>query len=286
MSTPQRLPNAQYLNIEDIVNLSVNNTVEGIEGTVAKVDKPYAGQDFTFQIITISQGRSSIQCQVWNREDLSYLRGRSVAIECSLGKNDSAIGVVTDEYKGAIRLKIKETAIIDDLSSSNPPQQQPHNATRTPPRPSQGNAGQQRPAAPQRGQQQPQRTPQRPQQYRQPAKGPINGQTVGMAINQAIGVIKGVYTTPQTLSNLIETPEFSRQLHALASDIIRVSMLLESGGLAEPIKKRSGSESRPIEAEAEPEPEQVQPEPDPEPQYHHQEDQGFTDGLADDEIPF
>lgn len=89
-------------------------------------------------------------------------------------------------------------------------------------------------------------------------KKPVNGATVGMAINQAIGIIKD--TQPEApLADYYLTPAFGKELHTLASDIIRVSAYLEAGNLAEPSNKRNAPPPAP-EPEPEPEPEPTEPE--------------------------
>lgn len=70
----------------------------------------------------------------------------------------------------------------------------------------------------------------------------IQGQTVGMAINQAVGIIKE--TVPKDVTGCVDpayfqSPDFSRDLHTIASDIIRVSAMLEAGKLAPSAKHRA-----------------------------------------------
>ncbi len=65
-----------------------------------------------------------------------------------------------------------------------------------------------------------------------PTTGPINGQTVGMAVKEAVGIVTEGghdWTAPSTW----------KFLHEVASDIIRVSRLLEMGKLAPPIRERA-----------------------------------------------
>jgi hypothetical protein len=82
-----------------------------------------------------------------------------------------------------------------------------------------------------------------------PAGASILGATVGMAINQAIGILKEC-RPDGTFEDYYSTPEFSKDLHIIASDIIRISQLLEKSKLASPVKDRAPS---PV---PEPEPEQ------------------------------
>ena len=119
-----------------------------------------------------------------------------------------------------------------------------------------------------------------PGQTRAPAasgKRPINGATVGMAINQAIGIIKD--TQPDApLSGYYLTAAFGKDLHTLASDIIRVSTYLEAGNMADPSNKRNA-----------PPPPPPAPEPEPEPAQNTGGDNGqafSTDGPDDESVPF
>jgi hypothetical protein len=67
----------------------------------------------------------------------------------------------------------------------------------------------------------------------------IQGQTVGMAIKEALAILaKGNDAK-------LHTPEFWAQVHQLASDIIRVSQLLEKGKLAPSARDRMNPPQQP-----------------------------------------
>lgn len=66
----------------------------------------------------------------------------------------------------------------------------------------------------------------------------INGQTVGMAMKEALAVLTSGLTHDEVVERLI-APSFWASVHEVASDIIRVSTLLEAGNLAKPIKDRA-----------------------------------------------
>lgn len=68
---------------------------------------------------------------------------------------------------------------------------------------------------------------------------PVFGATVGMAINQALENFRHCYA-PADFAAMMKTPFFSAALHEQASDIIRVSRMLEAGKLAAPVKVRAG----------------------------------------------
>jgi hypothetical protein len=159
----------------------------------------------------------------------------------------SGQGMSLGEYKGNVKLTIGEKCKINVVGGAP--------ATSTPTRTSAPAGGQGRPAA-------------------APASGPIFGATVGMAINQAIGIIKD--TCPDaTLPTYYLTADFSKDLHTLASDILRVAALLEKGKLAPAVKDRQPAPPPPA------------PEPEPEPVH---EDQATNPGpsMLDDgtDVPF
>jgi hypothetical protein len=75
----------------------------------------------------------------------------------------------------------------------------------------------------------------------------INGQTVGMAMKEALLLVGG----PEVGDTMnVNTPEFWAQVHTTASDIIRVSAMLESGRLAPSPKSRQGAGAAPEAKEA------------------------------------
>lgn len=73
------------------------------------------------------------------------------------------------------------------------------------------------------------------------AGGVIHGATVGMAINQANGIIiagtNGMKSEDR--EKFFDSPEYSRRLWTIASDIVRVSTLMEKGKLATAPKDRA-----------------------------------------------
>lgn len=80
------------------------------------------------------------------------------------------------------------------------------------------------------------------------ASSAIHGATVGMAINQACGLIKDTQQ-PLELSYL-HSPAFSKDLYLIASDIIRISRVLESGKLAPNPAQRADPEFAKKQADA------------------------------------
>lgn len=68
----------------------------------------------------------------------------------------------------------------------------------------------------------------------------INGQTVGMAMKESMALLTKDLTPEQVVQRVIQ-PAFWEAVHEVASDVIRVSLILEAGKLAKPVKERVGN---------------------------------------------
>jgi hypothetical protein len=68
---------------------------------------------------------------------------------------------------------------------------------------------------------------------------PVMGVTVGMAINNAMTLLTSKLTHDEMVGRII-TPVFWSSVHEVASDIIRISRVLESGKLAPSVRERTG----------------------------------------------
>lgn len=86
----------------------------------------------------------------------------------------------------------------------------------------------------------------------------IPGQTVGMAMKEAIGLSISAFRNTSTEAPDIGSPEFWEMVHIAASDIIRVSQMLERGHLAPSAKARATPQPARTPV---PPPRQRQPEP-------------------------
>lgn len=69
--------------------------------------------------------------------------------------------------------------------------------------------------------------------------GNPNGATVGMAINQACAMIRETEEFAEGGMDYLKSPQFSQDLYVNASDILRISRVLESGKLADSPKHRA-----------------------------------------------
>ena len=67
---------------------------------------------------------------------------------------------------------------------------------------------------------------------------PVFGATVGMAIKEALVLLTTDLGHDDIISSVI-TPHFWKAVHEVSSDIIRVSLLLEKGKLAPPVRDRT-----------------------------------------------
>jgi hypothetical protein len=111
---------------------------------------------------------------------------------------------------------------------------------------------------------------------------------VGAAINQAISIIRDHHP----VEGYFESPQFSKDLHTLASDIIRVATYLESGHLAAPAKDRAKDGPAPAPV-PEPAPtqyvrEEPKPAPAQRPAYVPPEPPMAydTEEVLEDDVPF
>jgi len=75
----------------------------------------------------------------------------------------------------------------------------------------------------------------------------VAGVTVGMSINNALTLLTSKLTHDEMIERVI-TPSFWASVHEVASDIIRLSRLLEAGKLSEPIRVRTGetAQNKPV----------------------------------------
>lgn len=79
------------------------------------------------------------------------------------------------------------------------------------------------------------------------AGGAVHGMTVGMALNNAVRLI--THSAEPLTQEYLDSPEFSKEVHRIASDLIRVSGFLEAGRLAPSAKERADPEAAKREAE-------------------------------------
>lgn len=212
------------------------------EAVVSNVQTKQTRNGKTYYTCTLADPYSqniAIDCTCW-----SNLLSNKGGTHCLFGGQ----GIQLELYNNNVKLVIGDKARINVVGQTQ---------------------GQSQPQQRQGGYQQRQQPHgQQRQQQTQPAT--INGQTVGMAINNSMQAI-GNWQYDQTW---YDSPEFSRTLHQMASDIIRVSAMLEKGKLAPSPKDRE------------------EPEPAPPPQQNPQQFQQQNPGMqppmdiTDDDVPF
>lgn len=121
-----------------------------------------------------------------------------------------------------------------------------------------------------------------------PASG-VNGATVGMAINQAAAMIRETDTFTQGGLQYLHSPQFSADLYVSASDILRVSRLLESGKLAESAKHRADPGAKEREEAEKKAKEDAERKAKEEAEARQRREQNLAPsgtGSVDDDVPF
>jgi hypothetical protein len=211
--------------------------------------KPDSPRKWSFHIFKIADPDGGFQCEAkfWGRD------ARDIPINQVIEITDTGNHpglVVAEDNRGNVQLDVKSSCEIAFIQGSAPqPQRQQAQAPT-----------QQRQAPPQQRQtyQQPQqRAPQQNTQQTRPTTNP--GVTVGMALNNACNLIAKFGADPATGSGLARdyliSPQFSSDVWTIASDILRVSRLLEADRLADPAKVRhaprqpQGADTNPHQAQ-------------------------------------
>ena len=301
----KRITEPRYIALATALTLSKGSTLDALEVEVTGSNSPYRGTsehgEYSVQTLYITQDGKQAEMACWNRADLSHLKGRRIAVESTLNGKDKATGLTVDEdKKGNRRLKVAEWALIDDLSQTNvAPEQQSHNQKQekaAEPAPSANRGAQSRSDEPQqrgapRGTQQAPASQSATQAQGARKHGPVFGATVGMAINQASAILLARANSPE----YYDSTDYSRDLHTIASDIIRVAHMLEEGRLALPAKGREEKEApshrRPGQAQA-PLPTGYESHQDPYAESSapredvDQPPASWKDNLESDDVPF
>lgn len=181
----------------------VNDEFEGVVSNIK------SGQKSTSCLVSDAHNPNvSITAVFWDSRDLSRFNG----CVCHFAGQ----GMKRDEYKGTQQVSCSQKTTVNVVGRAT--NQGAQNAG-TPP-------AQSRPSNPGPS---------------SSAPGVIHGATVGMAINQANGIIiAGTKDIPPAeREKFFDSPEYSRRLWTIASDIVRVSTLMEKGKLATAPKDRA-----------------------------------------------
>jgi len=246
--------------------------------------KPNAPRSWIAHIYEIEDNGFRSEAKFWNRDldEINGFIGNQIEVEAASNKGKACGLEVGEDNRQNPQLSISENCAISFIDGGRQyerpaPQQQRQQHTQ-----------QQRPAYQQPQQPQQQRSYQASNQAQQrPAPQQQNhphaplGITVGMAINNAVQLIKENSVNIEGFNDYLGSPEFSRDLHELASDILRISRVLETGKLAPPVKERRG---QPQQQPQRQEPQQTQrPSPQPAKELENLND---DHNLESDDIPF
>lgn len=247
MNAIRRLQSPTFLPLEDALKLSVGTPIDGIENlNVLDVKSRTHGSGdlgpFSRQAIKVEadgvSGKTQTWLVVWNFPDLAFLKGNSIHIESTANEDGQPLGLmVENDTRGAAQLKLSQQGLIDNQSENSAPEGQAHNlaAHQIVPgavkRPAREVAAQQRAEAVQ--------TPQQAQEGPPKRKWtPIFGATTGMALKLAADII--VQTRgKKTFEAYFSTPEFFKDLHFMAGNLIRVDTMLQNGDLEQNAKKKT-----------------------------------------------
>jgi hypothetical protein len=243
--------------------------------------KPHDQRQWHFHIFKIADPETGFQCEAkfWNRDQRDIPLGQLIEIT---DNSQRGPGLTAEEdNRKNVQLNVRESCEIAYIQGGQqqrqqqPPQRQQQYQQQQPQQQRQQYQGGQQQRHPQP---QPQRqcqsggTQPNAQQTR-PAQN--LGVTVGMAINNACNMIKDGHPPEYYTS-----PAFSLDVWTIASDILRISRMLEADKLADPVKARHAPSN------------QVRQQPVQQPvqqQDHNVHDEGpITDGLGldGDDIPF
>lgn len=248
--------------------------------------KPDSPKVWHAHICSVEDNGFRCEVKFWNRDigEIKNLIGHQIEVEASESKGKVRGLEITEDNRQNIQLSISENCSIswiDGGQNQAPRQQQQQPQQQRYPSGNQGGYQQQAPR------------PQQPQQGSQGSRSQppktILGITVGMAIKEACTFISNS-TPPEDLAEFLNTPEFSRDLHRIASDIIRISQLLESNQLADRVKDRVQPQAPRQQQERSAPPQRTPDRAPPPTQDEGNQDFGegpITDmGLEGDDIPF
>lgn len=236
--------------VNAIQYLAPGSKIECVEGTLVKLftdrkegvanvngeAKPWSFQNGTFR------GTDGMEIKI--KFDSFDLLGQEIVgkpVRFITSSDPKAKSISVDEYQGKKSIQIRPSATWEWLSGQAAPQHQqapqpqqqygpPPGAYAPPPQ----NQGPPRQAPPPSYQQHQQQAP-RPAPPAQSGPMPILGATVGMAVKLAGDFMIKDYWEQTSGPG---TPDFAKKLYQIASDIIRVSELLQQGRLAKTATER------------------------------------------------
>lgn len=258
--TPERLTMATKLTpLSQIAQMGTGCSIAATQFSVVRFirsffSKPNSPREWQFHLVEIDDNGFRSEAKFWNRDEqeVQGLVGQTIEVEAGLHQNKPKGLEVAEDNKGNAQLSISERcsiAFIDGGRTQPAPRQQATQQQRQqhPQQQTRQQAPQQRP------QQRPQQQAQRPQQQQNYPLA-VPGVTVGMAINNACDLLKET-VEPHDLDAYLNSPRFSQDLWHTASDIIRISRMLEQGKFAAQVKDRAQDhtlhqQTQPVERQA------------------------------------
>ena len=214
--------------IQDILTMEEGLPVLCARGKIVKLYKPKTGESdkgpWSFQSGLLSDGQSSVKFTLNSREELPQTFLNKQVVLTAQNGNHGWTGLKTkdEEYNGKVTrvLWVTPTADIQIVTEGGQPVED------YPPTPQQDAGPVRRGPAPHDTSAAPAQTPTRA------AHNPVFGGTVGMCLKEACAIVNALGTDPFS-------PDYYRQVHEIASDLIRVSLNLEAGKLSPSAKERA-----------------------------------------------
>lgn len=308
MSKRFRLNDARYMSLDQALGLRQGETIEGIEnlrviGVQPRKVGDRDGRKWCYQLLEVEQNGTRSDLKVWGFPDLSGFKNGVINVECCLNAKNEVFGVELNEYKNTPQIKVDDRGLIDLLDSRDEPMEQEHNRIahagvfqadgggrgqeRQPARQeARGGRGGDRGGRQDTSAQAPARQQSQRGQTASPPKSgkqPIMGVTVGMALNQANLIL---IATHKDTGGYFFSPDYPRDLHVIASDIVRVADYMQDGNLAPKASKRNAAQHEEAQEPQQEQPRrQREPEPAPAPDPV-KEEESYHDGMEEDQIPF
>lgn len=215
--------------LSEVINLdpgeSVPQTKGVIKATFARKSGVTNGKEWSVQNIVLQEGAAEIKCTLWNRDDVTAMKGRQVwLISHKSQKDGKLVGLTIKENtytnKGGkeVTEKVLDVGEKAEIARSDAPQEQPEPADQDGENVDDSDDGDLGPQKP------PVSSTKKPD--KKPDWQPL-GITVGMAINNVCASLTA-----------LGKPLEPKTVWEMASDILRVTKSLESGTLAAPWSER------------------------------------------------
>ena len=264
------------LTVAQIKNLEEGRPVAVVVGTLTSIYEYKTGvgkNQSTVQNATLKdEAGDEIRLNIWNQQDYSSQKGAKVRIVAAFDKGKCSTKTKLNTYHqpATMELELSKGSVLLFNSAAAPA-----------PADTLSNLADRHFEKGQNSKSEPSYTG----DSTSPAIGtrPVAGQTVGLALKTAVDLAVQAFNglpngTSYTLDDFIKSREFSQSVHRIASDLIRISQVLETGALAlSPAQRQqSGVIAPPVTP---PTPVQHRPEPGP-------SGSAFPENDQDSDVPF